>query len=71
MLFGSQGGRVDDATVTMLVGAGGVVLVIMGYLLIDFIRARMALKRLDRKRRDAQKAWEEEQEADKPSPDST
>jgi hypothetical protein len=61
VLFGNQIMKLDDTTVTMLLGAGGVVLLLVGYLLFDYVRGKIALKRLETKRRKAQESWEREQ----------
>jgi len=61
MVSPGQDSKLDPTTLGVLMIIGGVVLAFLGYLLVDFLRSKSELRRLARKRRAAQQAWEREQ----------
>jgi hypothetical protein len=59
-----QGAKLDETSVILVVGLGGAILLLIGYLLFDVIRGRYVLRRLAKKRRLAKEAWEREQKSE-------
>ena len=51
----------DGDILTVLFLLGAIVLLVVGYLVFDWLKARREVRRLTRKRQMAREAWEQEQ----------